>query len=94
MTLASRDVQKNCSRMRVWTFNGTSATEGRCYQYSMWGGVSVEGETVHTAITPFEEQGKTLTKGYSLSWPRSSMAIPHRVSVALCGAASQVSAAH
>lgn len=25
MTLASRDVQKNCSRMRVWTFNGTSA---------------------------------------------------------------------
>ena len=25
MTLSSRDVQKNCSRMRVWTFNGTSA---------------------------------------------------------------------
>ena len=34
MTLASRDVQKNCSRMRVWTFNGTSA---------LWGG---EGEKV------------------------------------------------
>jgi hypothetical protein len=27
MTLASRDVQKNCSRMRVWTFNGTSAVD-------------------------------------------------------------------
>src|SRR5262245_26314863 len=24
MTLSSRDVQKNCSRTRVWTFNGTS----------------------------------------------------------------------
>ena len=25
MTLASCDVQNNCSRTRVWTFNGTSA---------------------------------------------------------------------
>ena len=25
MTLSSRGVQKNCSRTRVWTFNGTSA---------------------------------------------------------------------
>jgi hypothetical protein len=25
MTLSSRNVQENCSRTRVWTFNGTSA---------------------------------------------------------------------